>query len=89
MQRRLRGCQIEIFKRLNVYENIDRNMFFFHLGNLEELEETSVKEHCVDYMLECTHCHRGVTRDMNAVICDMNAVTCGMNVVTPDMHAVI
>ena len=27
--RRLRGDQIEVFKILNVYENIDRNMFFY------------------------------------------------------------
>ena len=31
--RRLRGDQIEVFKILNEYENIDRNMFFFSREN--------------------------------------------------------
>ena len=36
--RRLRGDQIEAFKILNGYENIDRNMFF-HSRRIAELED--------------------------------------------------
>ena len=43
--RRLRGDQIEVFKRLNGYEDVDRNMFF----KLKEGSRTrghKVKEQC-------------------------------------------
>ena len=36
--RRLRGDQIEVFKILNGYENIDRNMFS-HSRRIAELED--------------------------------------------------
>ena len=36
--RRLRGDQIEVFKVLNVYENIERNIFF-HSRKIVELED--------------------------------------------------
>ena len=36
--RRLRGDQIEVFKILNGYENIDRNIFFFKREGLEDME---------------------------------------------------
>ena len=37
--RRLRGDQIEVFKILNGYENIDRNILFFLLQKREGLED--------------------------------------------------
>ena len=37
--RRLRGGQVEVFKILNGYENIDRNMVFFHSRRIAELED--------------------------------------------------
>ena len=37
--RRLRGDQIEVFKILNGYENVDRNMFFSHSRRIAELED--------------------------------------------------
>ena len=58
--RRLRGDQIEMFKILNGYENIDSNIFF-------EIKEsritrghnsTPVKKQ-VDWKLESIHFHRG------------------------------
>ena len=33
--RRLRGDQIEVFKRLNGYENIDSNLFFSKLKKVK------------------------------------------------------
>ena len=37
--RRLRGDQIEVFKILNGYENIDRNMFLSLKRKIIELED--------------------------------------------------
>ena len=39
--RRLRGYQIEVFKILNGYKDIDRNMFF----KLKEVEPEDTKQH--------------------------------------------
>ena len=61
--RRLRGDQIEVFKILNGYENIDRNMFF----SLKKDSRTRghevklVKDHWinVDWTSGSTRSHRG------------------------------
>ena len=37
--RRLQGDQIEVFKILSGYENVERNMFFSRLRKREELED--------------------------------------------------
>ena len=49
--RRLRGDQVEVFKILNGYENIDRNMF---LGQGREKDLRS----SVYYILEHFHFHK-------------------------------
>ena len=46
--RRLRGDQTEVFKILNVFENIDRNIFFSlkKYNRTRGHEVTLVKDHC-------------------------------------------
>ena len=52
--RRLRGDQIEVFKILNGYENIDSNIFFSKLRKVKYLEDTTSRW-CV-YMLVALIC---------------------------------
>ena len=48
MTRRLRGDQIEVFRIINGYENIDRNIFFSFKEDrrTREHEVTLAKEQC-------------------------------------------
>ena len=44
--RRLRGEQIEVFKMLNAYENIDRNILFSVNSLLRRPSKTAQQPHC-------------------------------------------
>ena len=57
---KIKGDQIEVFKIVNGYENIDSNIFF-KLRKVKELEDitTRLLRNKVDWMLENTHFPRG------------------------------
>ena len=62
--RKLRGDQIEVFRILNGYQNIDRNMFFSLKKDSRTRghEVTLVKDQCrfiLDRISESTHSYRG------------------------------
>ena len=56
----LRGDQIEFFKILNGYENIDRNMFFYlKKDSRTRGHEVKLVKDSVGWISGSTHSHRG------------------------------
>ena len=61
--RRLRVDQIEVFKILNWYENIDSNLFFFEIkeSKITRGHNFTLVKKQVDWMLASFHFHRGAS----------------------------
>ena len=59
--RRLRGDQVEVFKILNGYENIDSNIFFLEIkqSKITRGHNFTLVKNKVDWMLESFHFPRG------------------------------